>query len=196
MVSKFLQGGGKPMPLIQCPECSQEVSDRAINCPKCGFPIAKPELQPSTSRQDCMILDNEDKIYVCTICPKCGKEGKINRSSVIPTGTGYYMKGTGTCGCGFTFDKVMPNGTNPVLVAQAYYPSRRSTAGLLAILLGGIGIHKIYLGEAGIGLLYILFCWTFIPAILGFFTGIGYFQMTDDVFNRTVDRTHPCYRKC
>lgn len=28
------------MALIQCPECSREVSDRAVACPDCGFPIA------------------------------------------------------------------------------------------------------------------------------------------------------------
>lgn len=27
--------------LIPCPECAQEVSDRAPSCPKCGFPIAE-----------------------------------------------------------------------------------------------------------------------------------------------------------
>ena len=28
------------MALIQCPECSIQVSDKAISCPSCGFPIA------------------------------------------------------------------------------------------------------------------------------------------------------------
>ena len=28
------------MALIQCPECANEVSDQAVSCPKCGFPIA------------------------------------------------------------------------------------------------------------------------------------------------------------
>lgn len=27
--------------LIACPECTHEVSDRAVACPKCGFPIAE-----------------------------------------------------------------------------------------------------------------------------------------------------------
>lgn len=30
------------MSLISCPECSTSVSDKAIACPKCGCPIAKP----------------------------------------------------------------------------------------------------------------------------------------------------------
>ena len=29
------------MSLITCPECRVEVSDRALACPKCGFPVAE-----------------------------------------------------------------------------------------------------------------------------------------------------------
>jgi hypothetical protein len=29
------------MPLIQCPDCSTQVSDQAQACPSCGYPIAK-----------------------------------------------------------------------------------------------------------------------------------------------------------
>ena len=28
------------MALIQCPECSTQVSDKAVSCPSCGYPIA------------------------------------------------------------------------------------------------------------------------------------------------------------
>lgn len=43
----------------------------------------------------------------------------------------------------------------------------KSTAVLLAIFLGGIGAHKFYLERPGFGVLYLMFCWTFIPAVLG-----------------------------
>lgn len=43
---------------------------------------------------------------------------------------------------------------------------------LLAIFLGGIGIHKFYSGRTGLGVLYILFCWTVIPAVIGVIEGI------------------------
>ncbi len=29
------------MALIKCPECGQEVSDRAVQCPRCAYPIAE-----------------------------------------------------------------------------------------------------------------------------------------------------------
>lgn len=35
---------------------------------------------------------------------------------------------------------------------------------LLALFLGGLGAHKFYLGQTGLGVLYLLFCWTTIPA--------------------------------
>ncbi len=56
------------------------------------------------------------------------------------------------------------------------------TAGLLAIFLGGLGIHKFYLGKIGMGILYIVFCWTYIPAIIGFIEGIIYLTQNDETF--------------
>lgn len=43
---------------------------------------------------------------------------------------------------------------------------------LLAIFLGGLGVHKFYAGKTGQGILYLVFCWTCIPGIIGFIEGI------------------------
>lgn len=43
---------------------------------------------------------------------------------------------------------------------------------LLAIFLGGFGGHKFYSGRIGLGIVYALFVWTFIPAIIGLVEGI------------------------
>lgn len=37
--------------LIQCPECLNEVSDKAAFCPKCGLPFAKKKYHPRTKRK-------------------------------------------------------------------------------------------------------------------------------------------------
>ncbi|MFX3636615.1 MAG: TM2 domain-containing protein [Candidatus Pristimantibacillus sp.] len=55
-------------------------------------------------------------------------------------------------------------------------------AGLLGIFLGGLGIHKFYLGRNGWGILYILFCWTSIPSFLGLIEGIIYLASNDEKF--------------
>jgi TM2 domain-containing membrane protein YozV len=39
---------------------------------------------------------------------------------------------------------------------------------LFALLLGSFGIHQFYLRRDGLGILYLVFSWTGIPAILGF----------------------------
>ena len=55
-------------------------------------------------------------------------------------------------------------------------------AGLFGILLGGIGIHKFYMGKIGMGVLYVLFAWCGIPAIIGLIEGILYLCMSDAEF--------------
>ena len=44
---------------------------------------------------------------------------------------------------------------------------KNSTTGvILALFLGGLGVHHFYMGRIGLGVLYLAFCWTFIPAIV------------------------------
>lgn len=59
----------------------------------------------------------------------------------------------------------------------------RTTAGVLGILLGGIGVHKFYLGSWGWGLVYLVMCWTYVPAILGLVEGIMYLTKSDAEFS-------------
>jgi len=60
----------------------------------------------------------------------------------------------------------------------------RTTAGILAILLGALGAHKFYLNETGMGILYLCFSWTLIPGIIGLIEGIIYLTKTDEEFQR------------
>lgn len=48
------------MALINCPECNKEISDKAMTCPNCGYPVQeinKPKFSPTGMN----------------VCPKCGK---------------------------------------------------------------------------------------------------------------------------
>ena len=40
------------MALISCPECSHEVSDQAVACPHCGYPLREKPAAPSPSLGD------------------------------------------------------------------------------------------------------------------------------------------------
>jgi TM2 domain-containing membrane protein YozV len=60
----------------------------------------------------------------------------------------------------------------------------RIAAALLAIFLGGFGIHKFYLGQGGLGILYLVFFWTIIPAVIAFIEGIIFLLMSDAEFDR------------
>jgi TM2 domain-containing membrane protein YozV len=58
----------------------------------------------------------------------------------------------------------------------------RTTAAILAIVLGDFGAHKFYLGKIGLGILYLVFCWAYVPGILGVVEGINYLRMSDEDF--------------
>ncbi|PDO86668.1 TM2 domain-containing protein [Kosakonia pseudosacchari] len=60
----------------------------------------------------------------------------------------------------------------------------RISAALFAFFLGGFGAHKFYLGKPWQGILYLLFCWTFIPAIVSFIEFIIYLCNSDQEFAR------------
>lgn len=45
------------MALIQCPECTRQVSDSATACPQCGYPIAGPREGPTRNPRTVIVED-------------------------------------------------------------------------------------------------------------------------------------------
>ena len=90
----------------------------------------------------------------------CGSCGKIikDRAEICPN-------------CGVRASRAMPT-----------TDKSKTTAGIFALLLGGIGAHKFYLGSPGMGVVYLLFCWTFIPSLIGLFEGISLLTMSEESF--------------
>ena len=67
-------------------------------------------------------------------------------------------------------------------------PKSKVTAGVLALLLGGIGIHKFYTGAWGWGIVYIVLCWTYIPALVALVEGIRYLTLKQPEFAQKAAR--------
>ncbi len=60
----------------------------------------------------------------------------------------------------------------------------KNVAAILALFMGGIGVHKFYLGRIGAGILYLVFSLTFIPSILGLIDFFVLALMDKDEFDR------------
>ena len=81
---------------------------------------------------------------------------------------------------------MQPGYQQPMQPGYQARPIKRKSkvaAGLLALFLGGFGAHKFYLNKVGMGVLYFLFSWTYIPALIAFVEAIIYFCTSEDDFN-------------
>ncbi len=60
------------------------------------------------------------------------------------------------------------NTAQPIYVANNTKAVNKLSYCLLALFLGGIGVHKFYAGKTSSGIMCLLFCWTGIPALIAF----------------------------
>ena len=87
-------------------------------------------------------------------CPKCGRSP--HEPVVIANGTDE-----------FSLMRNMSESQRVLFQTQLNGRRKDPTTGvLLAVFLGGLGVHHFYMGNIFVGVLYLLFCWTFIPAIV------------------------------
>ncbi len=99
------------------------------------------------------------------VCIKCGTNvGEGNRfcancGNEVPAEASVCLN----CGCAITKK------------ASGDLGDKKTTAGILALLLGGFGIHNFYLGESKKGILKILIAWTGISGILALIDAVKIF---------------------
>lgn len=77
------------MALINCPECRKEVSDKAKNCPSCGYPLIE-----TVSDTEIVAEQPLQEEYLC--CPKCmSKELHAEKSGFSggKAATGFVLAG-------------------------------------------------------------------------------------------------------
>ncbi|MBE6875689.1 MAG: NINE protein [Ruminococcus sp.] len=73
-----------------------------------------------------------------------------------------------------------------IFVMQKWNSRNRKEAGILAIVLGGLGIHKFYLGKYGKGLIYAATCWSGIPFLISIGEGIHFLTESDEQFQEEL----------
>jgi len=64
----------------------------------------------------------------------------------------------------------------------------KTAAGLLALFLGFFGVHRFYLGQPGLGFVYLLFCWFPIMWMIAVIDAILLFTMDEEVFDVKYNR--------
>ena len=64
----------------------------------------------------------------------------------------------------------------------------KNGAGILAFFFGIFGVHRFYLGQTGLGIVYLVFFWTSIPALIGLIDAIVLFSMDPDDFDMKYNR--------
>ncbi len=76
------------------------------------------------------------------------------------------------------------NQTNPAQVVIVKAQKSRIVAILLTFFLGYFGIQWFYLNKNIRGIISLIFCWTFIPAIFSFFHFFALCFSSDERFDR------------
>ena len=151
-----------------CPQCGAPIEGRAMSCRFCGAEFAR---QPAAA--------------------PLAYNPPPQRPTPPPTQAGPYS-GAYTPPQGGPYGGPYPPPQGPYYQQPprpAYHSGKsKVAAGLLGIFLGGLGIHKFYLGRTGTGVVYLLFCWTGVPAIIGFIEGIVYLCTNDQAFEAKYPR--------
>lgn len=70
----------------------------------------------------------------------------------------------------------------------------KSTAGWLALFLGGLGIHRFYLGQIGLGFIYVVLVFTGASLLISIVDAIIFFTMDQKVFDNKYNRPKYYYR--
>lgn len=122
-------------------------------------------------------------------CPKCGTSHKVTslHSSAAITAADITSEACLSqmvfCrGCGKQIHETARACPGCGAIQRTSNPKSKVVAGFLAFFLGGLGIHRFYLGQWW-GLFYLLFALTYIPSVISFIEAIVFWCTSDDSWN-------------
>lgn len=195
-----------------CHACATSIHVSASMCPKCGAqqntagarigsPSSGSELAQHTGAQKYCHACATNIHASAIMCPKCGAQQNtggagIGNAFASSESAPRSINDQQYCrGCGKIIHAsatTCPHcGAQQSAVAGASGISNgatksRVTGALLAFFLGGFGVHKFYCGKIGLGFLYLIFCWTWIPALVALIEGVLFLTntSTDEEFSR------------
>ena len=70
-------------------------------------------------------------------------------------------------------------------------PKDKIIAALIAFFLGNFGVHKFYLRQRKKGIIYLLFCWTMIPGLIGIVEAVLFLFMSEEAFDAKYNTAAP-----
>ena len=190
---------------IACPKCQRKLpvdesmNGRKAQCATCGgtFTIslgqAPPSIPPVSYGVTPAPVQQQMLLYQCPhcqlqlqapessagqiqLCPQCRQQ------TVVPVQRAAFYQAQQMPP--YAAPSSGPVYSSPMPTRTVHQGKTKTSAGLLALFLGGLGIHKFYLGGCGWGLLYLFFCWTWIPAIVSFIEAIMHFASSEQEFDR------------
>ncbi|MGL6225674.1 MAG: protein kinase domain-containing protein [Thermoguttaceae bacterium] len=122
-------------------------------------------------------------------CPSCGFAARSKRNFCYNCGCATNPEQVICTKCGVSLQQPFFGGIPGLSGMPGSGPYNRVAAGLLALLLGWIGVHKFYLGSWGWGLVYLLFFWSGITWIVGIIEGVLFLTMSDQAFDQRYNQT-------
>lgn len=66
----------------------------------------------------------------------------------------------------------------------------KNVAGILALFLGGFGVHRFYLGQGGLGFFYLIFCWFPLMWVIGIIDAIVFFTTDKETFDAKYNKSY------
>lgn len=175
----------------RCAFCGETISGLTAVCPYCAEP--QPQVQVTTQPSQPQYLPPQPQQAFASNgaanvrCDACGSHMQVNPGSsqvtcvycgaikILPQQPEYIAVGGHS-------QSVNVNVVMPVTTEISTAAVNKVVYLLLCWFLGWFGAHKFYIGKTTAGILYLVFCWTFIPAILSLIDFIDGLMKPSDAY--------------